>query len=220
MAKSNTSQKIKIANARLAFVSLDKAKPYEAGQKDYFSFDVLLDPSIPEHLAAYKLVVTEGRRLAKEEYGSDEGIKNKCWGKGDDRKRAGTNDVYAGYAGMYYVKLKAHADRNAVGAEHFGFVADRSGKGIAPGNPQWVYGGCYANVSCTLWALSSKSKNIRHGKSVGGNLIAVQFVRDGEAFGGAGPVRMDEEFEPLPESDAAASASGTGTAVAEDDADF
>ncbi len=193
-----TSQKIKFKNVRVAFVQLDKAKPYEEGQKDYFTLDVLLDPSNAEHAAAYELVKAEGRRLAVEEYGSDEGIKNKCWGKGDDRKRAGTNEVYAGYAGMRYVKLKAHADRNAVGGEHFGFVADRQGKSIGPGAPQWPYGGCVCNVSATLWALSSKSKNIRHGKSIGGNLVAIQFVQDGEAFGGAGPVRMDEEFEALP----------------------
>ena len=117
-----TSQKIKFKNARVAFVQLDQAKPYEVGQKDYFTIDVLLDPSNAEHAAAYALVKSEGQRLAMEEYGSIEGIKNKCWGKGDERKRAGTNDVYTGYAGMYYVKLKAHADKNAVGGVHFGYV--------------------------------------------------------------------------------------------------
>jgi Protein of unknown function (DUF2815) len=194
---TKTSEKIRFNNVRVAFVQFDEAKPYEAGQKEYFSLDVLLDPSNPEHAKTIELVKAEGKRLALEEYGSIEGIKHKCFGKGDERKRAASNEVYAGYAGMFYVKLKAQADRAAVGGKHFGFVANRAAKTIAPGDPQWPYGGCYCNVVGTMWALPKNNPNIRHGKTIGGNLLTVQFVRDGEAFGGAGPVRVEDEFEVL-----------------------
>jgi hypothetical protein len=212
---TKTSEKIRFNNARVAFVTLDEAKPYEEGQLPMFTLDVLLDPSNAEHAATYAKVVAEGKRLATEEYGSDEGIKNRCFGKGDNRKRAGTNDVYDGYTGMRYVKLKAQADRAAVGGKHFGFVANRQAKVIAPGDPQWPYGGCYCNVVGTLWALSTKSKHIRHGKTIGGNLLTIQFVRDGDAFGGAGPVRVDEEFEAL--DDAAPAVAGAPAAAAAGD---
>lgn len=214
MAKSKTSQKIQAKNVRFAFVQIDKAKPYEVGQKDYFTLDVLLDPANAEHAATIATIKEEGKKLALEAYGSIDGIKNKCFGKGDDRKRAGTNDTYDGYAGMFYVKLKAHADRNAIGGEHFGFVANRQAKTIGPQDPQWPYSGCYGNVSFTMWALDPKSPNIRHGKSIGGNLLSLQFVRDGEAFGGAGPVRVEDEFEALPDDGGATAAAVAGGAGA------
>jgi Protein of unknown function (DUF2815) len=51
-----------------------------------------------------------------------------------------------------------------------------------------VYAGCFVNVLIRPWAQS----NI-HGKRLNANLLAVQFVRDGERFGAERP-DIDEAF--------------------------
>lgn len=55
------------------------------------------------------------------------------------------------------------------------------------------YAGCYVNAVVRLWAQDNQ-----FGKRVNASLLAVQFVRDGEAFGEA-PVDADKEFDDIPE---------------------
>lgn len=52
-----------------------------------------------------------------------------------------------------------------------------------------VYAGCYVNVLIRPWAQDNK-----YGKRINANLVAVQFVRDGERFGNARP-DINEHFE-------------------------
>ena len=52
-----------------------------------------------------------------------------------------------------------------------------------------VYAGCYVNALIKPW-----KQNNEHGKKINANLIAVQFVRDGERFGAERP-DVSEEFE-------------------------
>lgn len=58
------------------------------------------------------------------------------------------------------------------------------------------YAGCYVNVSVRLWAQDND-----YGKRVNAQLRAVQFVRDGEAFGDK-PADATKEFSALPPQDA------------------
>ena len=54
-----------------------------------------------------------------------------------------------------------------------------------------VYAGCYVNASVDLWAQDGQYSGIRC------TLVAVQFAKDGDAFGG-GPIRSNgDEFETL-----------------------
>jgi hypothetical protein len=54
----------------------------------------------------------------------------------------------------------------------------------ADGRP---YSGCYVNASIEVWAQENK-----HGKRINAQLRGVQFVRDGDAFGGGAPARPEE----------------------------
>jgi hypothetical protein len=58
----------------------------------------------------------------------------------------------------------------------------------ADGKP---YSGCYVNVSIDVWAQDNK-----YGKRINAQLKGIQFVRDGDAFGGGAPASPDE-FEDL-----------------------
>ena len=67
-----------------------------------------------------------------------------------------------------------------------------------------VYGGCFVNVLIRPWKQDNK-----HGKKINANLRAVQFEKDGEAFG-MKPVNAEDEFEPL-EGEAAGAAVAGGS---------
>jgi len=57
----------------------------------------------------------------------------------------------------------------------------------ADGRP---YAGCYVNVCVSPWAWDHETG----GKGVSFNLLAVQFLKDGEPFGGGESVKADEVF--------------------------
>lgn len=49
------------------------------------------------------------------------------------------------------------------------------------------YAGCYVNASVDIWA-----QNNGHGKAIRCQLRTVQFLRDGDSFGGGTPISEDE----------------------------
>lgn len=57
-----------------------------------------------------------------------------------------------------------------------------------------VYAGCYVNVLIRPWA-----QNNNYGKRINANLLAVQFVKDGERFSGVERPDMDEAFDEIAE---------------------
>lgn len=216
--KNLNENTITFRDARISFVQLDEAKPYEDNPTPYFSLEVLLDRSKPAHAEYEKWIKATAERLAIAEYGSIDVVEKKCFGAGDKRKRRGTTEVYDGYAGTYFIKAKGKVEQAAPGAKHFGAVMDRrmtrhengNVAFISPGHPEWPYGGCYANVKVSMWALGKKSKGyIKGGPYIGANLEAIQFNRTGVAFG-RGPVNVNEDFEPLPEEEGAALATAGG----------
>ncbi len=83
-------------------------------------------------------------------------------------------------------------------------VVDQKLVPVVAGDKNAPYSGCYVNATVTLW-----SQNNSYGKRINGNLRAVQFVKDGPAFGVA-PVDADDEFEAL--GDTADTSAGPGLA--------
>lgn len=59
-----------------------------------------------------------------------------------------------------------------------------------------LYAGCYVNAICDLWY----SDHPKGGKQVLGNVLGVQFVKNGEAFGADTAASVDE-FDELDDSD-------------------
>jgi hypothetical protein len=60
-----------------------------------------------------------------------------------------------------------------------------------------IYAGCYVNAVIEFWV-----QNNNYGKRINANLLGVQFVKHGEAFGtGAGTVNCDEMFNVLPSAE-------------------
>ncbi len=186
---SKSSDKIRLRNVRLSFLKLEKPEAYEAGQKEKYQATALLDPSDAEHAQQIKLVQQAALQLASDAYGEVpdelklEALQRLPFGMAEKHpKKKG----YDGYKGMFYVVLS-----NTIKPA----IADRKGDTVLPGEPEFPYSGSYGNVNLSLWALLGDNRR-KYGPRIGANLIGVQFVRNGEAFGQA-PPSAEEEFEAL-----------------------
>jgi hypothetical protein len=189
---SKTSEKIELKNVRLSFLRLDRPEAFAQGQAEKYQATALLDPSNAENAAAIKVIRAAAQKLCMEAYGEvPDAIKaapleRLPFGEADKHPK---KKAYDGYAGMFYV-----AASNTI----MPGIANRKAQKVLPGEEQFPYSGCYGNVKVSLWALLGPKKN-QFGPRVGANLIAVQFVKDGEAFG-QGPINAEEEFEALEDS--------------------
>ena len=192
-----TSDVIKLPGARLSYAKLFKPEAFQGdgdsvGEKK-FQATFLLDPSNADHAAKIKEIKQAAGKLMKEAYGADfksTGLKGVCFGDGN-KKVNEKGEVKEGYENMFFVTV-SNTVRPA--------IANRAGQPVAEGDPQVPYSGCYVLGSITLWA-----QNNKFGKRINGNLRGVQFMKDGPAFG-AGPVRVEDEFEAL--EDGAATVTG------------
>lgn len=92
---------------------------------------------------------------------------------------------YDGFAGNLYVSASTPTRPLVIGQ-------DRQPLEQADGRP---YSGCYVNLRISVWAQDNQ-----WGKRINAQLRGVQFVRDGEAFGGGG-VASPDEFSDVTDAD-------------------
>ena len=188
------------ADARLAFVQLDKPTKIGKNPEEVakYRLTVLLDPSNAAHAELIKKINSEAVRIAKEFWdGTIPKSVERCFGNGDDLDK-----VYNGFAGMFYVRLSTPDPVPVIGRQKN--AATKTFLQLKPGDVGFPYSGCHANVSLTLWTQDSHGR-----KGINGNLRAVQFVKDGDRFGGAAPANPDVEFEELPAAGDDPDATGT-----------
>jgi hypothetical protein len=103
-----------------------------------------------------------------------EASNKRAWADGDTK-------AYNGYAGNEALTCIRDAERD--GAP---LLVDRDGKTPLASGCGKLYGGCYANIIVDIYAQSNKE-----GKAIRCGLVTVQFVKDGESFGGASAPTTD-----------------------------
>lgn len=176
--------KLKLIEARIAFPALfePKAVVGSADGKLKFSGVFIIDPKGPNA----KLLRESIPAVAKQKWGAKaDAILAEL--KAKDRicyREFGLSKegkVYEGFEGMHYINTSSDARP---------LVLDRN-RGVLSAQDGKPYGGCYVHASVEIYAQDNK-----WGKRINGVLKAVQFVRDGDAFGGGAPVSV-EEFEDL-----------------------
>lgn len=193
MAKSKTSEVVKLKNVRGSFLRLFKPKAFQEGQTPRYEATFLLDPTNAEHAAAIAQLRAEAKKLIAAAWGEKPAGLKLCFGDADKDE---TKSKYDGYKGMFYVTT-ANTERPG--------VYGRQRQPVAEGDREAPYSGCYVNTNITLWTQDNK-----FGKAIRANLRIVQFAKDGEAFSGAAPARAEDELEALEDKTPAGVAASDG----------
>lgn len=173
---------ISLNNVRLSFPALFTAKSVGDGDPK-FGANFILDRKIHATLIAKLEKAIERTALDKFKKKVNLSPRNKCLHDGNEDSVA-EKDGY-GDDVMY---IRASTDRRPA-------VVDRDLTPLAEQDSK-PYAGCYVNATIRLYAWEHKTG----GRGVSAGLRAVQFVKDGEAFG-AGPINPEDEFKPITEDD-------------------
>lgn len=170
-----------VTGARASFVTVFKPKAQAEGSEPKYSIALLLDK---EQDATQIAGLKEAILMVAKAKWKDKVPKDVVFGGGRCCLKEASSKEYDGYD-EDHVFVSASSSRKipVVGR-------DRMPLTEADDRP---YSGCYVNCSIRLWAQDN-----RFGKRINAQLRAVQFVKDGEAFG-AGAVDPNQEFESLAE---------------------
>lgn len=166
-----------IKNARLAFPDVFEAVQYQ-GQGPFQYRATLLIPADDAQKAAIDETI---KAVAKEKWGAKadtiladilQDKKACCFIDGNRR-------AYNGYAGNWALSATRNQDDGRPA------VVDRTKAPLTASDGK-IYSGAYVNGIVEIWAQSNS-----YGKAIRATLVTVQFVKDGESFGGAAPASTD-----------------------------
>ena len=166
--------KIKIDKARLSYPSLFKRSVFQ-GQEGKYEATLLVEKS--SKIA--KTIVVEAKKACKEagvDYGKLRTSGKSCVRDGDESDRPEAEGC---------LTIKARNEMQPP-------VFDRDRSKITDAGR--VYAGCYVAAVITFWVQDNA-----FGRRLNANLLGVQFVEDGEAFGGGGAVAQPGDFDALDE---------------------
>lgn len=166
--------KVVLKNVRLSFPDLFVAKPFQTGDEPRFRASFL----IPKGSALEKTVEDAIKQVAANKWGKGSekilaGIRGNSnrfnWQDGDHKE-------YDGYEGMMALSANNKARPLIIDRDKTPLTA-------ADGKP---YAGCYVNATVEFFAYE------KPGNGISASLKGVQFVKDGDAFGGGAPASPDE----------------------------
>lgn len=172
--------KIKLSGVRLSFPGLWKAEPFKPGDDPKFKATFLIekDSALDKQVNAAILETAKAKWGAKGE-AAVKGMRNNpnkfCYQDGDTK-------AYDGYEGMNALSAKN-------GKRPLVIDRDRTTLTEADGKP---YAGCYVNASVEFFAYENS------GNGISASLLGVQFLKDGDAFGG-GSIATEDDFDELEE---------------------
>ena len=175
---------IRLDDTRIAFPVLWEPEQVGGQGKPAFSATFLMTP---EHLAL--ALLKEGiKKVAVDKWGDEAGAilqqlvasDRVCLRNGNGKAN------YDGFAGNMYVSARGYTRPLVIAADKSALLAE-------DGKP---YSGCYVNAQISIWAQANQ-----YGKRINAQLGGVQFLRDGESFGG-GHVADVSEFDTVNEGGA------------------
>lgn len=179
--------KIIISEARLAFAdALFEAKGFtdpKTGKTSdpQHSVTLLIDRSNPQ---VRQTIEAEEERVAKEKWGAKApAILAEIRANNRGAIKAGELKAsYDGFPGNDFVSANNKTRPT---------IVNRDGSQLAMSDGV-IYSGCYALAHITLWAQDNA-----FGKRINANITGVQFLRDGDAFGGGAAPSSTDDFENL-----------------------
>ena len=102
MAKSLTSPKFLIADARASFLEIEKPKAYQEGQTEKYQATALLDPSNAAHAKTIAEIKAHASALLAQAGLQQSDLDGFCFGMADKHPK---KSKYDGYKGMFYIAL-------------------------------------------------------------------------------------------------------------------
>ena len=173
---------VRFNNVRLAFPHIyEKSTPKGSpNATPAYSSDFIVDPSA--NAAEWKAFENTVRLMAEEKWKAiapqvleviQGDRKMRCFGSGNEKRDKKTMQPYAEFDGMLFIGGR--------GVENAPDLYSQTGELIDVNNalddaPKF-YGGCYVNVAIKLWLQDNA-----HGRAVRSELVAIQFLKDGEPF--------------------------------------
>lgn len=182
--------KLHLNNVRVSFANgLFKASAFEAGQQEKYGADFILQPDsvvlrVNADGSKTKTTLKEAELAVATEAWKANGAKmlasleaSKKSIRDGGKRTNNAGEVYEGYEGAQYVTAKTATRPLLIDAQRQP-VTEEDGV---------IYSGCYVNAIVEIYANTKPAT-----KGVFAQLKGVQFVRDGDAFGGGAPARADE----------------------------
>lgn len=169
--------KVIIRDARLAFPDLFEAVQYQ-GQGPFQYRSTFLIPSADKQKKDIDAVIEQ---VAKDKWGAKaEAILKQIFAAGNKCCWVdGSTKAYNGYDGNWALSATRNQDDGRP------MVVDR-GKNPITASDGKIYSGAYVNGIVEVWAQDNS-----FGKAIRATLSTVQWVKDGESFGGAAPASAD-----------------------------
>lgn len=170
---------ITLKNVRLSFPQIWTPKAYMEGQTAKFSANFLLDKDADkEQIDSLKKAIKQAATVA---FNGEipKGLKT-CLGDGNEK-------AYDGYENAMFVSCSTRQRPTIIDRDRTPLVEE----------DEKPYAGSYVNAAISLWV-----QNNQFGKRVNCNLVAIQFVKDGDAFGGGG-VKVNDVFDDITSEQAA-----------------
>lgn len=182
--KKTKDHVIMLTNVRAAFPNYWVATKMKEKDKAAFSGSFIMPPDHPD-VVKIRIAISE---VAAAKWGDAATDILKALIAGDKvcLHNGDLKAQYDGFAGNFYISTRSYSRPLVIGQDK-AMLAEEDGK---------PYSGCYVNAQVSLWAQSNS-----WGKRVNAQLGGVQFLRDGESFGG-GVVAQPDEFETVEGADA------------------
>jgi len=161
--------KLQLKNVRLSFPDLFEPRAFKAGDEPKYKATLLIAKDDPQIAVIEKAILA----TAAEKWGAKGAAVVKGI-RGNPNKfnfQDGDTKEYDGYAGM--MAFTANSKSRPLVIDR-----DKTPLSMADGRP---YAGCYVNASVELFGYDNS------GNGISATLKGVQFVKDGDAFGGGAP---------------------------------
>ena len=165
--------KIKVENVRLSFPALFRKAQFNGVETKYEATLLLDKNDHAKSIAQIEKAIKE--KIAGDLKGAKLGSDKVCLRDGDDVD-------YEGFSGAMSLKASNKKRPLVIGKDKSPVTEDDN----------IIYGGCYVTAIVELWA-----QNNEYGKRINGNLLGIQFVRDGDAFGSVGESAGVDDFDDI-----------------------
>ena len=178
---------IYLSNVRISFPKLVEPKTTKSDDgkvRTSWSADFILAPDSPQFKQFMQQCMTLATAEWKERTQTILGMiqsdrKSRCYGNGAEKISKTTLLPYDGYDGNAYVS--AISNRQPQMIQPNGQPVDATNSMAYMAVARSIYGGCYVNAAIRIWIQDNT-----HGRAVRCDLVAIQFSKDGDAFGAGG----------------------------------